>query len=122
VIVVDTSTWIDHIRGLATPLEDLLGQSKIALHPFVFGELTLNGLPKSGPFCYDAFSTFAEAPVASAAEVSAFIRWSELAGKGIGYVDVHLLMSARMIPNGRLLTSDKNLLAQALRFELDYRS
>lgn len=119
-IIVDTSTWIDHIRGIATPIEDLLGQGRIALHPFVFGELMLNGLPKSGPFAASAFATYAEAPVASPSEVAAFIAWAELAGKGIGYVDTHLLISARYLVEGAVLTTDQNLREQAERLGLSY--
>jgi predicted nucleic acid-binding protein len=119
VIIVDTSTWIDHIRGLQTPVEDILGQGRIALHPFVFGELLLNGLPKTGPFAASAFATYAEAPVATPAEVAAFIQWAKLAGKGIGYVDTHLLVSAR-ICDAQLLTTDASLLAQAVYFNLAY--
>lgn len=119
-IIVDTSTWINHIRGLSTPLDELLGKGNIALHPFVFGELLLNGLPKSGPFAASAFAEYAVAPVASPPEVAAFIGWSKLAGQGVGYVDVHLLISAKYLADGALLTSDNNLRAQADRLGLAY--
>ena len=120
-IIVDTSTWVDHIRGLSTPVEELLGQGRIALHPFVFGELLLSGLPKSGPFCARAFSEYTVAPVATSAEVSAFIEWAKLAGKGVGYVDTHLLISARYMPDGAVLTTDNNLRAQAERLGVAYK-
>jgi predicted nucleic acid-binding protein len=119
-IIVDTSTWIDHIRGLSTQVEDLLGQGRIMLHPFVFGELLLSGLPKSGPFSARAFSEYAVAPLATPAEVAAFIKWGELAGKGVGYVDTHLLISARYLPDGVLLTTDSNLRTQAERLGVAY--
>lgn len=119
-IIVDTSAWVDHIRGLSTPVEDVLGQGRIALHPFVFGELLLNGLPKSGPFAASAFATYAEAPVATPAEVAAFVQWAKLAGKGIGYVDTHLLISARYLPEGSVLTTDRNLREQAERLGVAY--
>lgn len=119
-ILVDTSVWVEHIRGKSTPIEDLLGQSRIALHPFVFGELMLMGLPKSGPFAEAAFSKFAEAVVARTSEVAAFIKWAKLAGKGVGYVDAHILMSARLMPDARILTLDSDLLVQAMRFDIAY--
>lgn len=119
-IIVDTSTWIDHIRGLSTPVEDLLGQGRIALHPFVFGELLLNGLPKSGPFSASAFAAYAVAPLATPQEVAAFIQWAKLSGQGVGYVDTHLLISARYLADGRVLTSDKNLRLQAERLGVAY--
>lgn len=120
-IIVDTSTWIDHIRGLSTPLESLLGKGRIALHPFVFGELLLNGLPKAGPFSPSSFGKLATAPVASPSEVAAFIQWAKLAGQGIGYVDTHLLLSARLSDNATILTTDSNLRAQAERLEVAYQ-
>ena len=119
-IIVDTSTWINHIRGLPTPIEGLLGQGRIALHPFVFGELLLNGLPKTGPFAANVFAKYADAPVASMQEVAAFIIWAKLAGQGVGYVDVHLLISAKFLPDGAVLTSDDNLRKQAERLGVAY--
>ena len=119
-IIVDTSTWVNHIRGLSTPVEELLGLGRIALHPFVLGELLLNGLPKSGPFTAAAFATYAVAPVATPSEVAAFIVWAKLAGQGIGYVDTHLLISARFMPDGAVLTSDNDLRAQAERLGVAY--
>lgn len=120
-IIADTSVWIDHIRGLDTPMEDLLGQSRIALHAFVLGELKLNGLPKRGPFSLASFLKIRPAPIASPAEVAAFIDWAELAGKGVGYVDAHLLLAARMTAGASLLTTDRNLKVQAQRFGIDYQ-
>ena len=97
-----------------------MGHGRIALHPFVFGELLLNGLPKSGPFSPQAFGELAPAPLASVAEAAAFIQWAKLAGKGIGYIDAHLLLSARMTDGATLLTTDGRLRAQAERFDVAY--
>lgn len=118
-IVVDTSVWVDHFRRKDTHLRQLLADGGVALHPSVMGELLLHGLPRSGPLA-DMFADLDEAPLASATEVSAFIRWAQLAGKGVGYVDVHLLVSAKMIPEGSVLTHDKRLHAQAERLGLAY--
>ncbi len=54
------------------------------------------------------------------AEVAALTRWAGLAGTGIGYVDAHLLVSARLA-DATLLTRDSKLLAQAERLDLAYR-
>lgn len=116
-IVVDTSVWIDHLRGRATPIP-LLTQTKSALiHPYVLGELALGGL---APDIYGELQELPPAPVASVAEVAALIRWAGLVGTGIGYVDAHLLVSARLFPDGRLLTSDRTLRAQAKRLNLAF--
>lgn len=92
------------------------------MHPFVLGELLLNGLPKRGGFSAEAFAEYAEAPVASPSEVAGFIQWAKLAGTGVGYVDAHLLVSARLLPECSILTDDDDLRAQAMRFDLAYIS
>jgi predicted nucleic acid-binding protein len=119
-IVVDTSVWVDHIRGLPTALNGLLGRGRIVLHPFVKGELLLNGLPAKSQFVGD-LDDLPVAPVASANEVAAFIGWAKLAGRGIGYVDTHLLMSAKLISGGSVLTLDGNLHEQAERLGVAYQ-
>jgi predicted nucleic acid-binding protein len=120
VIIVDTSIWIAHIQGKVTGLDDILGEGLIALHPFVLGELLLNGLPKNGPFSVESLQEYAQVQIASATEVASFIQWVKLAGTGVGYVDAHLLVCARLIPNGAIMTLDNDLNAQAERFEVAY--
>ena len=113
--IPDTSVWVDHFRGLDTLLgsDPKLGSRQL-LHPFVYGELLLGGLPRDNNVRRQ-LELLNRAPVAEPAEVAAFIEWAELAGTGIGYVDAHLLVSARMI-DAKILTSDKRLLVQAKRF------
>lgn len=118
-IIVDTSVWVAHLRGQTSCLDEILGDGSIRIHPFVLGELLLNGLPRKGAFSIDTFSEFSEAPVASIAEVAGFIQWAGLAGTGIGYVDAHLLVSARLA-EGLILTLDTHLHAQAHRFRLAF--
>ena len=119
-IIVDTSIWVEHIRGRDTPLDGLLGTVPVVLHPFVRGEMLLHGLPQNGPL-RDAFDELDAAPVASGDEVASFIKWAGLANTGIGYVDAHLLVSARMLPAATILTLDKHLLAQAERLGVAYQ-
>jgi predicted nucleic acid-binding protein len=113
-IIVDTSIWVDHFRRRQSSLASLIAEGNLALHPYVLGELALGGLPPNGPMI-DELMELARPPVASAVETQAFIAWAELAGTGIGYVDTHLLLSARLTVNGRVLTRDKRLHAQAER-------
>jgi predicted nucleic acid-binding protein len=120
VIVVDTSIWVSHIQGKPTPLDEVLGEGIILLHPYVFGELLLSGLPKRGPFSVESLEEYAQVPVASPVEVASFIQWGKLAGTGVGYVDAHLLVSTRLLPKGSIMTLDNDLHAQAERFNLAY--
>lgn len=113
-IVVDTSIWIDHFSEADKDLQALIRRGEICLHPYVFGELLLGGLPTKSEVA-EQLQALAAPPVASAREAAAFIVWAELAGTGIGYVDAHLLMSARLISGGRVLTRDRRLHAQAER-------
>lgn len=117
-IVVDTSVWVDFFRGLDTPLDAILQRGRALIHPFVLGELKLGGLPKRGLVQFD-WPEIAQAPVGSTEEVDAFIDAAELVGAGIAYVDVHLLVSARLA-QGVILTQDKRLLAQAERLCVAY--
>jgi predicted nucleic acid-binding protein len=118
VIVVDTSIWIDHLRGIGSQLDDILGSGLELLHPFVYGELLLNGLPKRGAFA-ERLENLKPAPVAGPADVAAFIGWANLVGTGVGYVDAHLLVSAKLC-NGAVMTKDNNLLLQAERLGVAY--
>ena len=118
-IIPDTSVWIDLFRGIDNLLasEPALARRRL-LHPFVFGELLLGGLPKDAKL-RSILAALIPAPVAHPSEVAAFIQWAELAGTGIGYVDAHLLVSAKMV-GGSVLTGDKALHAQALRLGVAY--
>ena len=118
-IVVDTSVWINHFRRRESILPTLIATRKILLHPYVHGELMLGGLPSIGPAAEELLE-LRRCPVASAAEAAAFIGWAELTGTGIGYVDAHLLLSARLLAKGQLYTSDRGLHAQALRLGVAY--
>lgn len=110
---------MDQFRQREPELIALIAEGGVALHPYVFGELLLGGLPSDGEIA-ESLLELAQAPIASAAETAAFISWAQLAGTGVGYVDTHLLVSARLIPGGRLLTRDKKLLAQAERLDVAY--
>lgn len=117
-IIVDTSVWIDHLRGIDSTLDEILGSGAELLHPFVYGELLLNGLPKHGDFA-ERLDRLKPAPVGTPADVAAFILWARLAGTGVGYVDTHLLVSARLC-GASILTQDRNLRKQSERLGLCY--
>jgi len=60
------------------------------------------------------------APVATDAEALDFIDRRELMGRGIGYLDVHLLASAALAGTARLWTRDKRLAAVAEGLQLNF--
>jgi predicted nucleic acid-binding protein len=106
VIILDTSVWIDHARQNNDHLFDLFKQGRILIHPFMIGEVALGSLRDHDTI----IASLLEMPrpqVASEAEVLSLIRNRFLAGSGIGYVDAHLLASARLTPETLLWTRDK---------------
>ena len=119
-ILVDTSVWIAHfgLKREGRYLADLLqtGRQEILTHPFVIGELSLGGL--SAP-TRTLLNGLEFATVAESDEVQLLIE-QRLAGRGIGYVDAHLLASARLIQAG-LWTLDDKLAAVAAKLGVGYQ-
>jgi predicted nucleic acid-binding protein len=115
VILVDTSIWVDHLRSGNATLAELLEAGRVLTHPFVIGELALGAL-RQRVAVMTALSDLPSAIVATEAEVLAFIDRHALFGRGIGYVDAHLLAAARLTAGTVLWTKDRKLhrVAEAL--------
>lgn len=109
-ILVDTSIWIDHLRQGDERLSNLLNQGQVLAHPFVIGELALGNLQNRGAIL-DALQDLPQSPVATDSEVLGFIQENFLYGRGIGYIDAHLLAAVRLSPGATFWTRDKRLLA-----------
>ncbi len=58
--------------------------------------------------------------LASDEEVRIFIESERLYGRGVGYIDAHLLVSARLTPGTLLWTRDKRLHEVALELGLAF--
>jgi predicted nucleic acid-binding protein len=111
-ILVDTSVWVDHLRRGDPGLIDLLERSAVLMHPFVVGEIACGSLRDRGSIL-ELLQDLPAAVLASPDEVLGFIETHALHGKGIGYVDVHLLASVALTPGARLWTRDTKLLRVA---------
>ncbi len=117
-ILVDTSVWIDHLNKADAHLQELLRQDRVRIHPFVLGEIALGKLRKRDELL-QSLSGLQMVPIATESDLMVAINALSLDGTGIGYVDAHLLLSARL--NGvKLWTRDKRLSAQANRLHLQY--
>jgi predicted nucleic acid-binding protein len=107
-ILVDTSIWIDHLRTNNEALAGLLNIGAVLAHPFVIGELAL-GEMRQREIVVTSLGALPRAAVATDAEVLHLIERHALFGRGIGYVDVHLLAATGLTEAASLWTSDKRL-------------
>ena len=107
-ILVDTSVWIDHLRRGDAQLVNLLERASVIMHPFVVGEIACGNL-RDRASILELLQDLPAAVVAEGEEVLGFIERHLLHGKGIGYVDVHLLASVALTEGATLWTRDKSL-------------
>ena len=107
-ILVDTSVWVSHLRHGDPRLADLLEEGGALVHPFVIGELACGNL-KNRAEILSLLRALPLAAIAEHEEIMLFIERNGLMGKGLGYVDVHLLAAA-VLSDVRLWTADKSLL------------
>jgi predicted nucleic acid-binding protein len=121
VILIDTSVWVDHLRGGNKVLAGLLNANAVLTHPFVVGELALGDLHQR-EVVLNALADLPSAGIATDAEVLHFIDRHALFGRGIGYVDVHLLAGVRLTAGATLWTNDKGLHGVAAQLGLAFAS
>jgi len=115
VILVDTSVWINHLRAGDERLTTLLDSGEVLGHPYVTGELALGHLQPRDAILSD-LRDLPQASVVSDEEVLQLIEDQKLFGRGIGYVDAHLLAAVRLTLDTKLWTGDRRL--QAIAAEL----
>ncbi len=106
-MLVDTSVWVDHFRRANPALRALLDRADVECHPFIIGELAC-GLLHRRSEVLSHLQRLPRVPVGSHDEVLAFVERHRLMGRGIGWIDAHLLVSAALA--GSLLwTRDRRL-------------
>ena len=109
--LVDTSIWVDHLRRGNRRLAELLDEALVLSHPFVIGELVCGNL-RNRREVLGLLSALPAAPVAEEGEVLRFVDAERLYGRGLGWIDVHLLASARLMACS-LWSLDKPLVSAA---------
>ena len=117
-VLVDTSVWVEHLRSGNIRLENLLNEGQVACHLFIAGELACGNLSNR----VEILSLLQALPLADHAdhdEVMQFIENYSLMGKGLGYIDMHLMVSASLtqIP---IWTFDKKLKEVSSKLGLGY--
>ena len=105
--LVDTSVWVEHLRKGNDDLRSLLQANEVLVHPFIVGELAC-GTIKNRIQVLNLLRELPPASMAADEEVLSYVEARKLWGRGVGWVDVHLLASA-LLSHARLWTFDKRL-------------
>jgi len=118
-VLVDTSIWVSHFRVGSRELEKLLLDAEVVCHSFIIGELACGNI-RNRKEILRLLRSLPLVPILDSEECLFFIERNRLMGTGAGFVDVHLLASARLsgIP---LWTSDKKLKSLAIQLNLAYK-
>lgn len=117
-VLVDTSVWVDHLRNGNNQLIGLLSEGDVLCHPFIVGELACGSI-KNRKEILSLLQSLPMAVQASHQEVLGFIENKKLQGKGVGYIDVHLLAST-FLSNSIFWSLDKKLNSLAKGMKIGY--
>jgi predicted nucleic acid-binding protein len=106
-VLVDTSVWIRFLANRephAAELDRLLERDEVVGHELIFGELLI-GDRAGRPKLLAAYEQMRQASVIPHREVVEFVRDRRLQGRGVGWIDIHLLASA-LVDRLRVWTAD----------------
>jgi predicted nucleic acid-binding protein len=121
IVLVDTSVWIGFLSNrvpYAADLDALLSRDEASGHAFVYGELLIGDKGGRTPLLA-SYALIHQAPVVPHADVVAFVRDRRLHGRGIGWIDAHLLASA-LVGRLKLWTVDPRLAVVAGELGIAY--
>ena len=106
-ILADTSIWVDHLRSGLPALAERLSEGGVLAHPWVVGELACGNL-RDRSRVLQLLQGLPQAPLATDGEVMLLIERHRLMGRGIGWIDAHLLAST-LLASARLWSGDRRL-------------
>jgi predicted nucleic acid-binding protein len=118
-VLVDTSVWIHHLHTGDRFLEKLLMDGDVVCHPHIIGELACGNL-KNRNEILSLLISLPSVPQIEFDEFLFFIGQYRLSGRCIGFVDIHLLASAKLA-RVKLWTVDKRLRGVAQLLGLEYK-
>lgn len=118
-ILVDTSVWIDHLRVADSRLAQHLSAGELVMHSMVMGELACGNL-RDRAATMNLLDSIPKIGELTNPDVIARIEEDALAGRGIGFVDAHLLCAVKERRGARLWTRDRGLMGIAEEFGVAY--
>ncbi|MDP2996220.1 MAG: PIN domain-containing protein [Bryobacterales bacterium] len=122
-VLVDTSVWIRFLANrapYAAELDRLLGLDEVTGHELVYGELLIGDRGGRSKLLA-AYQRMHQAAMVHHSEVVAFVRNRALHGRGVGWIDVHLLASA-VVERLQLWTADPRFSAVANELGVAYQA
>lgn len=119
-VLVDTSVWVAHLRHGNIGLEMLLNNGHVVCHPFIIGELACGNLKRRSEIL-SLIQALPESILADHKEGMQLIESQHIMGRGLGYVDMHLLASA-LLTEVQLWTLDRRLKDVSSKLRLEYSS
>lgn len=120
-VLVDTSVWIRFLANrppYAAELDRLLGLGEVTGHELVYGELLI-GDRGGRRKLLSAYERMRQAAMVPHRDVVTFVRDRDLHGRGVGWIDVHLLASA-IVGRLQLWTAGPRFSAVANEFGVAY--
>ena len=91
--LADTSVWVEHLRTRNAAFAAMLAAKRVLIHPFVIGELACGNFSNRERILAD-LQLLPNSVPADHADVVHLIETHRLWGRGVGWIDCHLLASA----------------------------
>lgn len=120
-VLVDTSVWIRFLAGrepYARALDRLLASDQVMGHDLIHGELLIGDRGRRTNLLA-ALAEIHRANTVPHAEVVEFVRARRLHGRGIGWIDAHLL-AASLVERCTLWTAERSLTELAAELRVAY--
>jgi hypothetical protein len=120
-VLVDTSVWIRWLAGrepYRAELGRLLGRDQVAGHELIYGELLMGD--RGGRLkVLTHYEKIQQAARVHHRDVVAFVRHRGLHGRGVGWIDIHILASA-VVERMQVWTADPRFAALANELGVEY--
>ena len=121
-VLVDTSVWIRFLANrapYAAALDALLERDEVVGHQLVYGELLIGDRGGRRKFL-EVYEQMRQATLVPHHEVVSFVRGRALHGRGVAWIDIHLLASA-FVGRFELWTADPRFSAVAKQIGIAFQ-